>query len=162
MTLGVENPLKARTHTAMDADKEFWHRRPIPHDALEYAALDVLLMLPTYAAIISWLSDADRILLRAYTNERIINMNAEVPPETLFKLGERMIPMYGVAPLDKVCGIQYIALMAREQDSRRSVCLLFFLKHWTYLRACLVGNGNQSGMGATCKTAAHEGPEAEG
>lgn len=126
MTLGVENPLKARTHTAMDADKEFWHRRPIPHDALEYAALDVLLMLPTYAAIISWLSDADRILLRAYTNERIVNMNAEVPPETLFKLGERMIPMYGVAPLDKVCGIQYIALMAREQDSRRSVCLLFF------------------------------------
>lgn len=119
----MENPLKARVHMAMDGDKEFWHRRPLPREALEYAALDVLLMLPTYGAIISWLSDADLIQLRALTNERIANMNAAVLPEAVVKFGERVVPKYGVGSLDRVCGCQHTALLSCEGTHGRCICV---------------------------------------
>lgn len=134
-TLHVENPLKARIHMTMDADKEFWHRRPLPRDALEYAALDVLLMLPMYGVTLSWLSDAERIQLRAYSNQRVVNMNAAVPPETVISFGGRTIPKYGVEDLDKVCGFPHTFSNSRTVSEQLTWM-------WAGFRLCV---RNQSG-----------------
>ena len=148
----MENPLKARIHMTMDADKEFWHRRPLPRDALEYAALDVLLMLPMYGVTLSWLSDAERIQLRAYSNQRVVNMNAAVPPETVISFGGRTIPKYGVDDLDKVCGFPHTFSNSRTVSEQLTWM-------WAGFRLCV---RNQSG-GCHCKkTAADQGSEAEG
>ena len=106
---------------AMNCDPDFWHRRPLSTEAWEYAALDVLLMIPTYKVIYKQLSDYAKIRLRALSNERLLSMNYDEAPESVTTIQGRKIPLYGVTALDDVCLPLFFFI-----QSFSSVCFLSF------------------------------------
>ena len=103
--LHVENPLKGKMHMMMNSDRDFWHRRPLSKDIWEYAALDVLLMLPTFNAIVEKLTPIAKLRLRALTNERIKSMYTDTLPPSHATIKGQQFPVYGVSALDTVCFI---------------------------------------------------------
>ena len=99
----MENPLKDKMHMMMNSDAGFWHKRPLPKEVWEYAALDVLLMLPTFYAIAQKLSPIAKLRLRALTNERINSMYSDDLPPSHGKVKGDQFPLYGISALDSVC-----------------------------------------------------------
>ena len=74
----------------------------MPKEVWEYAALDVLLMLPTFYAIFEKLSPIAKLRLRALSNERINSMYSEDLPPSRGKVKGDEFPLYGVSALDSV------------------------------------------------------------
>lgn len=92
---------KSEMHKRMSEEKDFWDRRPLPEDVVEYACTDVLLLHRLVTVLKNRMTSKEQEEWKLYsTAYTTLVRSVDDPAGVVVHDG---IPLYGIADYDKVC-----------------------------------------------------------